>query len=231
MKLRMAKLSDLILRSSEVTGVPLATVREVGRRLREDGLIQTGVGGRYGGAEMTAEHAAGLLTALMIVRAYSTSMRSVARLTRSHLKDLKSYYGRWNRVSALPQLCRLKPTHTFGDAFSSLLASVADGDLERATKKWTLYKTPVTGSSFELTVKIASPNPFPVAIIDFNTEAFGLLRMIYAPRRDKVTCEDWPRRWSEISDEPRNDLEVYATLCHPTLKAIGLLLRNSEEHA
>jgi hypothetical protein len=45
----MAKLSDLVLRSSEITGVPLPTVREISRRLRENHLIQTGVGGRYGG--------------------------------------------------------------------------------------------------------------------------------------------------------------------------------------
>jgi hypothetical protein len=120
------------------------------RRTCANHLIQTGVGGRYGGADMTPEHAAGLLTALMIVRTPATSMRSVARLTRSYLKDLKSLSGRWSRVLALPQLRGLKPAHTFGDAFTALLASIADGDLERAIKKWALDKPHGTRSFFEL---------------------------------------------------------------------------------
>jgi hypothetical protein len=222
----MAKLSDLVLRSSEITGVPLPTVREISRRLRENHLIQTGVGGRYGGADMTPEHAAGLLTALMIVRTSATSMRSVARLTRSHLEDLKSYSGRWSRVLALPQLRGLKPAHTFGDAFTALLASIADGDLERAIKKWALDKPHGTGSFFELTVKIDSPKPFLQASIEFHTPS--RLTMFYARPRDKLTLEDWPRRWSDISEEPGYDLRVSATLQESTLKSIGLLLRNSE---
>jgi hypothetical protein len=224
----MAKLSDLVLRSSEITGVPLPTVREISRRLRENHLIQTGVGGRYGGADMTPEHAAGLLTALMIVRTSATSMRSVARLTRSHLEDLKSYSGRWSRILALPQLRGLKSAHTFGDAFTALLASIADGDLERAIKKWALDKPHGTGSFFELTVKIDSPNPFLQASIEFHTSAFDRLTMFYTRPRDKVTFEGLPRRWSDISEEPRYDLRVSATLQDPTLKSIGLLLRNSE---
>jgi hypothetical protein len=222
----MAKLSDLVLRSSEITGVPLPTVREISRRLRENHLIQTGVGGRYGGADMTPEHAAGLLTALMIVRTSATSMRSVARLTRSYLEDLKSLSGRWSRVLALPQLRGLKPAHTFGDAFTALLASIADGDLERAIKKWALDKPHGTGSFFELTVKIDSPKPFLQASIEFHTP--DRLTMFYARPRDKLTLEDWPRRWSDISEEPGYDLRVSATLQESTLKSIGLLLRNSE---
>jgi hypothetical protein len=222
----MAKLSDLVLRSSEITGVPLPTVREISRRLRENHLIQTGVGGRYGGADMTPEHAAGLLTALMIVRTSATSMRSVARLTRSYLEDLKSLSGRWSRVLALPQLRGLKPAHTFGDAFTALLASIADGDLERAIKKWALDKPHGTGSFFELTVKIDSPKPFLQASIEFHTPS--RLTMFYARPRDKLTLEDWPRRWSDISEEPGYDLRVSATLQESTLKSIGLLLRNSE---
>ena len=74
----VAKLKDLVERCSEVTGVPLPTVREISRRLRENDLIQTGVGGRYGGADMKPEHAASRLTALMIVKTSATSMNSTA---------------------------------------------------------------------------------------------------------------------------------------------------------
>jgi hypothetical protein len=162
----------------------------------------------------------------MIVRTSATSMRSVARLTRSYLEDLKSLSGRWSRVLALPQLRGLKPAHTFGDAFTALLASIADGDLERAIKKWALDKPHGTGSFFELTVKIDSPKPFLHASIEFHTP--DRLTMFYARPRDKITIEDSPRRWSDISEEPGYDLRVSASLQESTLKSIGLLLRNSE---
>src|SRR5271170_3484731 len=94
----MAKLSDLILCTSEVTGIPEGTVREISRRLREDGLIGTGKGGRYGGAEMTPNDAASLLTALLIVRASSISLSDIARLTKGHLKGLTSHNPRGHRM-------------------------------------------------------------------------------------------------------------------------------------
>jgi hypothetical protein len=227
----MAKLSDLVSRSAEVTGVSRPTVQEVSRRLREGKLIETGTGGRYGGVNMAPQDAARLLTALMIVKTSSTSMKSVARLTESHLRDLKSHYGHWPRAVALPQLSDLKPSHTFGDAFTALLASIADGDIEAAIKRWSLDRPPQTRSFFEITVKITSPSPFPEATIEFHTPAFDRLTMSYARPRDKVIYEQLPRRWSDVSDRSDHDLRVSATLQDPTLKSIGLLLRSETEHA
>src|SRR4029077_11225564 len=89
----MAKLSELVLRTAEVTGIPEATVREVSRRLREGGLIQTGKGGRYGGAGMTPKDAASLLTGLLIVKASSTPFNEIASLTKDHLRALTSHVG------------------------------------------------------------------------------------------------------------------------------------------
>src|SRR5262245_15350157 len=125
----MAKLSDLISCCSDVTGVPPAAVREISRRLRERKLIRTGTGGRYGGADMTPEDASSLLTALVIVRASSVSLSEIASLTRSHLRDFRSYgvgaghlfLDSWHQKLALPQLCRLKKGHSFGESLSALL--------------------------------------------------------------------------------------------------------------
>jgi hypothetical protein len=61
----VAKLSDLIVVMTRLTGLPEKTVREVARRVREAGFIQTGKPGRYGGAEMTAQDAAALLLGLV----------------------------------------------------------------------------------------------------------------------------------------------------------------------
>src|SRR6516164_9520342 len=87
----MAKLSDLISCCSDVTGVPPAAVREISRRLREGRLIRTGTGGRYGGADMTHDDASSLLTALLIDRTTSVSLSQIVWLTRSHLRDFRSY--------------------------------------------------------------------------------------------------------------------------------------------
>ena len=226
----MAKLSDLILRSSEVTGVPLATVREVSRRLREARLIRTGKGGRYGGADMTPDDATSLLTGLLIVRTSATTLRHIAPLTKSHLRDFKSL-GRWDRQLALPQLCCLKPRHTFGEALSALIASISNRDLEQSITKWALDRPRGVAPFFELTVKITSPI-LPEARIEFRSPAFDRLEMIYIRPRDKLSMVPLPRKWSDILEDDSQDLRVSATLQEATLKAIGLLLRNSEtKHA
>jgi hypothetical protein len=225
----MAKLSDLVSRSSEVTGVPIATVREISRRLREGELIRTGKGGRYGGADMTPRDAASLLTALLIVRASAVSLSDIVPLTRSHLSGLKSP-GRWGRQLALPQLCRLKPRHTFGEAFSALIASISNRELESSITKWALDRPRGFAPFFELTVKIVSP--FSEARIEFRSPAFDVLDMVYLRPRDQAAFLPLPRKWSDVPEDEAFDLRVSATLQEPTLKSIGLLLKNSDaKHA
>jgi hypothetical protein len=238
----MAKLTDLVLRSSDVTGVPVATVREVSRRLREAALIRTGTGGRYGGADMTPIDAAGLLTALLIVRASSISLSDIVRLTRSHLKDFRSHsfqserfvLDRWDRRLGLPQLCRLRRGHTFGDSFSALIGSISTGDLERAIANWARSRPQGAAPFFGVAVKINSPRPHAEARIEFNSPALGESQLIYLRPRDatKLIEPRLPRKWSEVSDDARFDLTVTATVNTETLKSIGLLLKNTEtEHA
>jgi hypothetical protein len=225
----MAKLSDLVLRSSEVTGVPVATVREISRRLREAELISTGKGGRYGGADMTPGDAASLLTSLLVVRASAVSLNNIALLTKSHLQDLTSHENspsRWSRPIALPQLRRLKLGHTFGDAFSALIESISNGDMERAIKKWTLGRPHGTAPYFNLTVRVNNPSPNQEAAIGFVTSAFEQW-MVYLRRRDKRTVAHPPSKWSDV-DNSEIGLRVLATIQESELKAIGLLLRNSE---
>jgi hypothetical protein len=210
----MAKLSDLVLRCSEVTGVSLPTVREISRRLREAGLISTGKRGRYGGTDMAPGDAASLLTALLIVRASVASLNDIAPLTKSHLQDLicrGDDAGRsWASQLALPQLSRLKLGHTFGEAFSALIASISNGDLERSIKKWN------TGGprGFEIKVQINKPTPHQEANIEFRTDAFDQTEL-YLRRKDKAIVSYPPRNWSDIHDVTY-DLRV----------SVGVLLRS-----
>src|SRR5262249_12272844 len=132
----MAKLSNLILQTADVTGIPEATVREISRRLREGGLIKTGRGGRYGGADMTPNDAAYLLSGLLIARATSLSFTDIAAMAASLMKGLTSHHprghrmipARWDPRLELSELCKLKAGHSFGEAFVALIASFMNGE-------------------------------------------------------------------------------------------------------
>lgn len=228
----MAKLSDLVLRTSEVTGIPGATVREISRRLREGRLIRTGKGGRYGGADMTPNDAATLLTALLVLKAWSVTLSKIVPLTTSHLRDLRAYapldrgmiLAHWGRTLKLPELGQLKPGHTFEEALSSLISSVAKGDMEQATRKW---------GRFEIEVAVIGQEPELSARICFDTSTLGQILLFYIRSRDArgLTVPDKARRWSDVLAATA-DLRVSASIYDPTLKSIGILLRNSKaKHA
>jgi hypothetical protein len=225
----MAKLSDLVVRTSEVTGLPEATVREISRRLREANLIRTGTGGRYGGADMTARDAARLLTAILTVRASSIPLTNVARVTQVYLSDLKAHrprghqmiLGRWDRRLGLPELCNLKRGHTFQDAFEAVVVSFSNRDFECRLPEF---------HSVELIVKITGPRPEREAKIEFETGAFGRLDLFYMqPRIAKERQAVSAKRWSDIPEDVEFDMSVNAQLGESTIKAIGLLLRDSED--
>jgi hypothetical protein len=234
----MAKLSDLVSRTSEVTGILVATVREVGRRLREAGLITTGRGGRYGGADMTPSDAACLLAALLIVRATSVPLTDIVQVTKTYLRGLTSHsphghrmvLDRWDPRLALPELCRLKWGHTLEDALTALIASFSNQDFERRMSKW---------NGANLIVKIGCPRPVgshtpqPEAKIEFRTGRFGDLDLFYIRRRSAERLEAvMPKKWSDIPEVVEFEMYVGAEVSESTLKCIGLLLRNSEtKHA
>jgi hypothetical protein len=229
----MAKLSDLVLRISEVTGISEATVREVSRRLREAGLIQTGRGGRYGGADMTPKDAASLLAGLMIVKASSPSFTEIGSLSKAHLRGLTSHVGRghrmvsarWDRRLELSELCKLKSGHAFGDAVAALITSFLNGEFERRMPKWGWVDVAIevysraTGSS---ALNLA-------AVIQFETGALGHSNLLYIKRRAAERTEGLaPSKWSDIAEDRISDLTVGARIADATLKSVGLLLRNSE---
>jgi hypothetical protein len=220
----MAKLSDLITRSSEVTGVPIPTVREISRRLREARLISTGKRGRYGGTDMAPGDAASLLTGLLIARASTASLDEVTLLTKSHLQDLACQGdddGRsWSNWLALPQLSRLKLGHTFGDALIALIASISNGDMERSIEKRNADRQRGIARYFEIKVEINKPTPHQEAKIGFRTPTF-FQSVVYLRRGDIVLYP--PRTWSDVEDLG-DDLRVSAAISESTLKAIGDLL-------
>jgi hypothetical protein len=234
----MAKLSDLVLRISEVTGVPVATVREVSRRLREANLIQTGKGGRYGGAEMTPGDAATLLTGLLIVRASSVPLSEIVSVTKAHLTTFRAYcprgeqllLGQWNQKLGLPELCKLKRGHSFGDSFSALVASMSNGDFKRAVRNWASKRPRGEGPFFSVELSINSPRPHPEARLEFHTPAFGRLYLLYLrPADAQKLIETYPpRKWTDVPPHAEFDLTVRASVSEQSLSPIGLLLGEGE---
>jgi hypothetical protein len=229
----MAKLSDLVQCISEATGIPVATVREIGRRLRQAGLIGTGKGGRYGGADMTPKDAASLLTGLLISRVSSVSFSELASETEDHLKGLTAHTprghqmvsARWDRRLELSELSRLQPGHSFGDGLAALIASFVNAEFERRMSRW---------GWVDFSVNIHSPRalvgsvPQPEALIEFETETFGSSNLFYIRRRSAKSLEVFaPRKWSDIVEDPQFDLIVAARIQAATLKSVSLLLRNS----
>jgi hypothetical protein len=178
---------------------------------------------------MAPGDAATLLTALLIARASAASLNDITLLTKSHLQYLICQGdddGRsWENSLTLPQLSRLKPNHTFGDAFIALIASISNGDMERSVKKWN-KKTGQRGLAnyFEIQVEINNLTPHQEAKIGFRTPIF-LKSVLYLRRRDVVLYP--PREWSDVHDLG-DDLRVSATISESTLKTIGDLLGSPE---
>jgi len=230
----MAKLSELVSVLSDISGIPAGTCREVSRRLREADLIQTGKGGRYGGAHMTAEDAAALLTALMLVRTSAGSLNNIVRDTDWHLKWLRAYGGNdrvhldcWERRLGLRQLCALPKGHTFGEALSALINSVSVGEFDRCLERWVRDPRPGVSPAFAVRLEITSSPWVEAAKIEFDIPSLGILNLFYySPGEARTVRMYSPRNWSEVRDG--EDLRVTAAVREATLKTIGILLRNGE---
>jgi hypothetical protein len=231
----MAKLTELVSCVADTTGVPEATVREISRRLREASLINTGKVGRYGGADMTPTDAASLLTGMLVVSTSSVAINDLGSVTKSHL-NFKSYFprrqpplplGKWSRELSLPLLCCLQKGHTFNAALSALITSAANGDFERATKKW---KGPDALADFGLAVRLFGARPFLQAEIEFQSPAFTELSLLYLRpadvRASNIYVPAAPRKWSDLfSRQNGYDFDVSATIHEETVAAVGRLLQ------
>ncbi len=220
----MARLSDLVLRTSEVTGVPEPAVREMGRRLREAGLISTGKGGRYGGAEMTSVDAARLVTSLMIAKASTFSHTKVVPLAKAYLTGLISHSGRrghlvvdrWNAKLGLFELCELKIGHTFEDAVAALFSSMATSSFKSAMQKW---------GTVRIRIELSDPKPDYRALVTISTGKIGNFGLFYFPRQFAQTLQPANiKNWSDIRTDYRFDLRARTSISESTLKHIGALL-------
>jgi hypothetical protein len=202
-------------------------------------IEDVGKRGRRGGADMTAADAANLFTALLIVRASSVPQSNIVSLTKAH-EAFKAYdphsdhlvLGEWENKLGLPELCKLKKGHTFGEAFSKLIASMSNGDFERAVADWDSRRPRGKGPYFQVTVSITTQSPYAKAHIEFDSPAFDRLHLVYLEPTDAQKLyppivPDAPRKWADL-DVTEFDLKVMASVTEQSLAMIGTVLAGDE---
>jgi len=215
---RMASPAQLVRTLSETTGVPLATVTDLDRRLVKGALRTKGGRGLYA-ARMTPLDAARLLTAMLgasqsILAAAAVGRYAKTRVERSRSSD--DLFG----ASGLTDLASLNPDHSFVDGLKSLIASAADGALARL-----IAETKRTG---------AIPS---IEVFAFTEATNGRIRLTGLPNRMTVSVEYLParthlkgrparsaKRGAFGADESVGDLEQSRRVTERTILAVANLL-------
>ena len=139
-----AKLTHLITALTGIFGETESAVREYARRLREAGLIATGQSGRYGGAPMTPQDAAILLTALMASNHAAHAPEAAKHYIRTRPMELAGKSQDYSGV-LLRGLASLPAEHNFLDALAAIIGASADGSMKEAYGKyWHLHLIQIT---------------------------------------------------------------------------------------
>jgi hypothetical protein len=121
----MASPAELMQTVSAATGVPLATITDLDRRLAKAGL-RTKSGRGLNVARMTALDAARLLTAMLASPQGNEAVEAVARYVRTCADRTQSNEGSFVGTE-LGELAALPAAHGFVDALTALIASASTG--------------------------------------------------------------------------------------------------------
>jgi hypothetical protein len=125
----MASPAQLVSAISLATGVPLATMVDIDRKLVK-GNLRTKGGRGFNAARMTPLDAARLLTAVLASPQANASVEAVQRYTETRMdKDRSSEKG--FGAADLDDLAALPARHNFVDALAAVIASVATGSLAK----------------------------------------------------------------------------------------------------
>jgi hypothetical protein len=128
-RLIMASPAQLMDVLSRTTGLPLATVVDLDRRLVTAGLRTKG-GRGFSVAQMTPLDAARLLTAILASPLANQAVEAVQRYARTRVYADRSNDKHF-AATQLDDLATLPARHGFVDALAALIASVATGELAK----------------------------------------------------------------------------------------------------
>ena len=120
---------DLVKAVSAATGLPLATVTDLDRRLVTRGLRSKG-GRGPNAARVTPLDAARLLTAVLASPQSNEAAEAVLRYEHTHPDNDRSNRGLFGNIG-LDDLAGLPAGHDFVEGLAALIASAAKGSLAR----------------------------------------------------------------------------------------------------
>jgi len=123
----MASPAQLTQTVSEVTGVSLATVVDIDRKLVKGGLRSKG-GRGLNAARMQPLDAARLLTAILASPQANGAASAVERYTQTRIDASRSSESRFG-ATGCDDLAALPARHSFVEALAALIASATDGSL------------------------------------------------------------------------------------------------------
>lgn len=211
----MATPAQLMETVSAATGVPLATVVDIDRRLVKAGLRTKG-GRGFNVPHMMALDAARLLTAILGSAFGNTAADAVERYACTHVDKRHSCDTLYAAVG-VPELAALPARHGFVDALAALIAALATGSLSA-------------------TAKVARRKGIPrVEVFAFTRTTHGHLRLSDCPGGASASVEYVPtstavsrhpdHRPGLNRDQSTGDLEQSRRVTERTLRAIATILR------
>jgi len=129
----MASPAELMQTVSDATGVPLATVIDIDRKLVKAGLRTKG-GRGLNFARMKPFDAATLLTAILASPQANSAAVAVDRYRETRVDAIRSSEGRFGHAR-LDDLADLPSRHSFVDALAALIESVVGGSIARLAEE------------------------------------------------------------------------------------------------
>ena len=201
----MATPAQLMETISVATGIPLATVIDIDRKLTKAGLRTKG-GRGFSAARMTPKDAAHLLTALLAAAQSNEAALAVERYTQTHVDKERSSEGLF-AAAELDDLADLSTRHDFITGLSAVIISATGGTLSRLKR----------GGEGEWTPSIE--------IFAFARATRGRIRIAGLPNRKTASVEYFPIR--AVSGSPADgsgDLEQSRRITERTIFSIAELL-------
>jgi hypothetical protein len=203
--LSMATPAQLVETISGTTGVPLATVIDIDRKLTKAGLRTKG-GRGFSAARMTPKDAAHLIMAMLAASQSNEAAIAVERYAHTRVDKERSSKGLFG-AAALDDLAALSTQHDFITGLSAVIASATDGAL------------------FWLKQRGESKCPPRIEIFAFTRATLGRIRIAGLPNRKAASVEYLPIQGVSIAPMGSSgDLEQSRRITERTIFAIAELL-------
>lgn len=213
----MTSPAELMRTVSLVTGVPLATIVDIDRRLVK-GKLRTKGGRGFNAAQMAPLDAARLLTAVLASPQANAAADAVERYTQTHVDRTRSSDKLFGAVN-LDDLVALPANHSFVDALTALIGSASTGSLAKliaASKRGSVPHIEVFAFTRAVRgrIRIAGlPNGLTASV-----------EYAAAPAGMKLHGRKAGPRRSPVADDGVGDLEQSRRVTERTILPIAILL-------